>query len=144
MATPRHQHSAATTVPERGSMPSSIDTAGGGGGGGASGSSIGRGSGRGSSRGDVIGRYYVSLLDSITSLCTFRDGSFQESSSDEELVSIGGLGGGVRRSNRTFASVCRPVPKKRSGGGGSGSSRSAFLDSSQVMMLLGTINVPTS
>lgn len=113
-------------------MSSSTGTGDGGGGGGS-----------GSGSGNEIARYYLSILDSITALCTFRDGSFQESSSDEELVNIGSLGGRFRRSDRSFASVCRPVTKKRSGGGGSGSSRTSFLDSNQVMFL-GTNNVLAS
>lgn len=31
------------------------------------------------------GGYYLSIIDSITALCTFREGSFEESS-DEEIV----------------------------------------------------------
>lgn len=77
------------------------------------------------------GGYYLSLIDSVTALCTFRDGSFHESSSDEEVVHITNLGGGsggggsgAMNRGRSASAMYRPVTKK--------GSKAALLDSSQV------------
>lgn len=79
----------------------------------------------------------MSLIDSLTALCTFRDGgSFHESSSDEEVVHIrnlGGGGGGPISRRRGASVLCRPVPKK--------GSKTALLDSSQVMVCVAHVLV---